>query len=130
MHEFVFFNIYAVVVTFGNMLSFFSKLFQLHSIGKWILSNRRENIIIVEYLEVGNIEETNVHRNYRQRTSEQTSHFETQKRQEINPQSSDRHNHPFNGNIKLNLENENSISIDCVPETPQHGNQFQMNENV
>ena len=84
----------------------------------------------VNHFKVDNTKDTSVHINVHQMTPTQTSNSQGQKRQEDHVEPNETTHPHLNGTIQFNDEHENSISIDCVLETPQHGNSLQMNLGV
>ena len=79
--------------------------------------------ITVEQLETKNRDQGNVDRNNRWCTSKRFLHQNAQSCQVQHFEAQPTHifEHPPNTNNQLNIENVSSSSIECVPETPQHG---------
>lgn len=77
-------------------------------------------------MEVENSEDTTLQINVHQKAPTQTSNSQCQQRQEDHVKSNETTYPHLNGNIQFNDEYENSVSIDHVPETPQHRNSLQM----
>ena len=51
-------------------------------------------------------------------TSDEVSHFETEGRQEVDFESSERYNQALPTFVKISYQNENSRATKCVPEMP------------
>jgi hypothetical protein len=63
----------------------------------------------------------------RQRTSDEVSHFETQGRHEVDFESSERYNQALPAFVEMSHQNENSRTIERVPETPHPASQNMIN---
>ena len=72
-------------------------------------------------------DQQNSNRSCRQRTSDAISHSKIQARDQVDLQFSERHNQPLTTNMELDLQNEVSRTIECVPETPHHTTQVAIN---